>query len=236
MHGKRALVTGAGTRLGRAIAEELYRAGAKIAVHYHRSQREALEVARLLGDAPLIQGDQARDPARIVEEAAAKLSGLDLLVCSAAQFEQEPSESLPREKFEQMLAVNLVGPFYLMQAALPHLRKSRGAIVNLLDVCGTSQVWKGYAHYAASKAGLATLTRLLALEWAPEVRVNAVAPGLALFPDEPPKPGQERLLARIPLGRAGTPQDVAKAVLFLAEATYVTGQIVTVDGGRTVNP
>jgi len=236
MHGKRALVTGAGTRVGRAIAEELHRAGALVAVHYHHSQREALEVSKLLGDAPLVQGDQAKEPARIVEEAAKKLSGLDLLVCSAAQFEREPSESLPREKFEQMLAVNLVGPFYLMQAALPHLRKSRGAIVNLLDVCGTSQVWKGYAHYAASKAGLSTLTRLLTLEWAPEVRVNAVAPGVVLFPEELPKAEQERLVAKIPLGRAGTPQDVARAVLFLAGEPYITGQIVTVDGGRTVNP
>jgi pteridine reductase len=236
MHGKRALVTGAATRVGRAIAEELYRAGARVAVHYNHSRGEALEVAKLLGDAPLVQGDQTVEPLRIVEEAAQALSGLDLLVCSAGQFGKEPSESLPRENFEAMLQVNLVGPFYLMQASLPHLRKAGGAIVNLLDVCGTSQVWKGYAHYAASKAGLAALTRLLALEWAPEVRVNAVAPGVALFGPGVPAAEQERVVTRIPLARAGTPRDVARAVLFLAQEPYITGQILTVDGGRTVNP
>jgi pteridine reductase len=236
MHGKRALVTGAGTRVGRAIAEELHRRHWSVAVHYNRSAEEAGLVSKLLDNAPLVQGDQSQEPHRIVTEAAAALSGLDLLVCSAAQFGKEPSESLPREKFEQMLAVNLVGPFYLMQAALPFLRASRGSIVNLLDLCGTAQVWKGYAHYAASKAGLATLTKLLALEWAPEVRVNGVAPGVAEFPEAMQDKARERLVARIPLGHAGTPQDVAQAVAFLAEAPFITGQILPVDGGRSVNP
>jgi pteridine reductase len=207
-----------------------------VAIHYHRSEPEARALAKALGNAPLVQGDQAREPERIVSEAAAALSGLDVLVCSAARFGKAPSESLERQQFEEMLAVNLVGPFYLMQAALPHLRASRGAIVSLLDVCGTSQVWKGYAHYAASKAGLAALTRLLALEWAPEVRVNAVAPGVALFAEDTPEAVRERAVARVPLGRAGTPEDVARAVLFLAREAYVTGQILTVDGGRSVNP
>jgi pteridine reductase len=236
MHGKRALVTGAGTRIGRAIAEELHLQGWRIAVHYNHSQEEAGLVSKLLDNAPLVQGDQSQEPERIVADAIHALSGLDLLVCSAARFGKEPAESLPREKFEAMLAVNLVGPFYLMQAALPHLRASRGSIVNLLDLCGTSQVWKGYAHYAASKAGLATLTKLLALEWAPEVRVNAVAPGVALFPESMPQAERERLIARIPLGHAGTGRDVAQAVAYLASAPYVTGQILSVDGGRAVNP
>ena len=237
MHGKRALVTGAGTRIGRAIAEELHLQGWRIAVHYNQSREEAGLVSKLLDNAPLVQGDQSRDPERIVAEAAKALSGLDLLVCSAAQFgKKEPSESLAREKFEAMLAVNLVGPFYLMQAALPHLRASRGSIVNLLDLCGTSQVWRGYAHYAASKAGLATLTKLLALEWAPDVRVNAVAPGVAQFPEAMQDKERELLIARIPLGHAGTARDVAQAVAYLASAPFVTGQILAVDGGRAVNP
>jgi len=132
-----------------------------------------------------------------------------------------------------MLESNLTGPFYLMQAALPMLRASRGSIVTLLDLCGTTQVWKGYAHYAASKAGLAALTRLLALEWAPEVRVNGVAPGAVLL-----KGGRNagRLANRIPLGRIGTPEDVARAVLFLAKEPFITGEILTVDGGRSLNP
>jgi len=228
-----ALVTGAAKRVGRAIALELHRAGARVAVHYRESKKEAEETAALLGGAPLIQGDQAREPERIVREASRALGGLDLLVCSAARFEQAPSDQLPRAQFEGMLESNLTGPFYLMQAALPMLRESRGSIVTLLDLCGTTQVWKGYAHYAASKAGLAALTRLLALEWAPEVRVNGVAPGAVLL-----KGGRNagRLANRIPLGRIGTPEDVARAVLFLAKEPFITGEILTVDGGRSLNP
>jgi len=228
-----ALVTGAAKRVGRAIALELHRAGARVAVHYRESKKEAEETAALLGGAPLIQGDQAREPERIVREASRALGGLDLLVCSAARFEQAPSDQLPRAQFEGMLESNLTGPFYLMQAALPMLRASRGSIVTLLDLCGTTQVWKGYAHYAASKAGLAALTRLLALEWAPEVRVNGVAPGAVLL-----KGGRNagRLANRIPLGRIGTPEDVARAVLFLAKEPFITGEILTVDGGRSLNP
>jgi pteridine reductase len=202
-------------------------------VHYRESKKEAEETAALLGGAPVIQGDQAREPERIVREASRALGRLDLLVCSAARFEHAPSDQLPRAQFQAMLESNLTGPFYLMQAALPMLRASRGSIVTLLDLCGTTQVWKGYAHYAASKAGLAALTRLLALEWAPEVRVNGVAPGAVLL-----KEGMDagRLANRIPLGRIGTPEDVARTVLFLAKEPFITGEIVTVDGGRSLNP
>jgi pteridine reductase len=228
-----ALVTGAARRLGRAIALELHRAGHRVAVHYLSSRAEAEETAALLGGAPLVQGDQAREPERIVAEAAGALGGLDLLVCSAARFEKVAADRLPRAQFEAMLASNLTGPFYLMQAALPLLRASRGSIVTLLDVCGTTQVWKGHAHYAASKGGLAVLTRLLALEWAPEVRVNGVAPGAVL---PPAGMDVDRLAQRIPLGRIGTPEDVARAVLFLAKEPFITGEILTVDGGRSLNP
>src|SRR5437764_8252514 len=228
-----ALVTGAAKRLGRTIALTLHGAGYRVAVHYRSSRAEAEETSALLGGAPLIQGDQARDPERIVSEAARSLGGLDLLVCSAAHFEKVPSERLGRAQFEAMLATNLVGPFYLMQAALPHLRAARGNIVTVLDVCGTTQVWKGYAHYAASKAGLAALTRLLALEWAPEVRVNGVAPG-AVLPPEGMDAGA--LVKRIPLGRIGSPEDAARAVCFLAREPFITGEILTVDGGRSLKP
>src|SRR2546428_11538715 len=155
-----ALVTGAAKRLGRTIALTLHGAGYRVAVHYRSSRAEAEEHAAVLGGAPLIQGDQAKDPERIVHEAARALGGLDLLVCSAARFEKAPADQLPREQFEAMLASNLTGPFYLMQAALPHLRARQGSIVTLLDVCGTAQVWKGYAHYAASEAGVGQFIRL----------------------------------------------------------------------------
>ncbi len=231
--GKRALVTGAAKKVGRAIALALGEAGADVAVHYRRSRAEAEEtsaaLARLGVRAPLVQGDQTLDPARIASDATSALGGLDLLVVNAAEFESAPAESLPRSQFEAMLAANLTGPFFLMQAALQPLRASRGAIVTLLDLCGTSQVWKGYAHYAAAKAGLAALTRLLALEWAPEVRVNGVAPGTV-------NSEQSERAKRIPLGRIGTPEEVARAVLFLASQPYITGQILPVDGGRSVAP
>ena len=108
--------------------------------------------------------------------------------------------------------------------------------MNLLDLCGTAQVWERTAHYAASKAGLAALTRQLALEWAPDVRVNAVAPGAILFSEAIPEARRERILSRIPAGRIGTPEEVARAVLFLASEPFITGQVLTVDGGRSLLP
>ena len=238
LRGKRALVTGAAARVGRAIAVELARAGMNLAVHTRATPADdALEEIRALGvSATVVRGDQSVDAARIVSDAAAALGGLDLLVCSAAAFGKVPAHDLDREAFDAMLASNLTGPFFLMQAAFRHLKVARGSVVNLVDLCGTAQVWKGYAHYAAAKAGLATLTRLLALEWAPEVRVNAVAPGVALYPDAEPDEERARVTRRIPLGHPGGPQDVARAVRFLACQPFITGQILTVDGGRSVNP
>lgn len=238
LRGKRALVTGAAARVGRAIAVELARAGMNLAVHTRNTPADAaLEEIRALGvSAALVRGDQATDAARIVGDAAAALGGLDLLVCSAAAFSKAPAAELDRAAFDAMIAANLTGPFFLMQAAYRHLRASRGSVVNLVDLCGTAQVWKGYAHYAASKAGLAAVTRTLALEWAPDVRVNAVAPGVAVFPDSAPADERERLSRRIPAGHPGAPDDVARAVRFLASQPFITGQILTVDGGRSVNP
>jgi pteridine reductase len=239
---RRALVTGAGVRVGRAIALACARAGCDVAVHYRGSRAGAEEtaaaIARLGRRAPLVQGDQAAEggPEQIAAAAAAALGGLDLLVLSAAGFERVPAEQLDRARFEAMLAQNLTGPFLLARAALPFLRERQGAVVSIVDLCGTSQVWPGYAHYTAAKAGLAALVKLLAVEWAPAVRVNGVAPGYVLPPAETPAEERARRLARIPLGREGTADDVASAVLYLASAPYVTGQILAVDGGRSVRP
>src|SRR5207302_4254336 len=123
-------------------------------------------------------------------------------------------------RFDAMLATSLSGPFQLARAAYPHLKETQGCIVNLLDLCGTTQVWERTAHYAASKAGLSSLTRLLALEWAPEVRVNGVAPGAVLLPDSLPTERRERIVWRVPMGRLGTPEDVARAVVFLASEPF----------------
>ena len=242
LRGKRALVTGAAVRVGRAIALGLAAAGADVAVHYNASAeaaRETCGAVRAFGvRCVLVQADQATEgaPERLVAEAAAGLGGLDLLVLSAAGFERAPALELDRARFEAMIATNLTGPFLIARAAQPHLKASRGAIVSLVDICGTSQVWKGYAHYAAAKAGLAALTRLLALEWAPEIRVNGVAPGTVLAPDATTADAHARLVRRIPLGHAGDPADAARAVLFLLAQPFITGQILAVDGGRSVDP
>jgi len=240
--GRSALITGGGVRVGRAIALELGRCGCDVTVHYRRSGAAAEEVAsglRLLGvRAQTAQADLTGDaaPERLLQAHLDFHGGLDLLVNCAAEFERLPAEQIDRARFESMLSANLTAPFLLARAALPALRKSRGAIVNLVDLCGTSQVWKGYAHYAAAKAGLATLTRLLALEWAPEVRVNAVAPGTVLFPESLDEAERARIVSKIPLGRVGSPEDVARAVRFLASQPFLTGQVLAVDGGRELVP
>ncbi|GAC1347329.1 MAG: pteridine reductase [Myxococcales bacterium] len=242
LRGKRVLVTGAAVRVGRSIALAFARAGADVAVHYRGSAAAARATAdeiRGLGvRAVLIQADQALPggPERLVAEAAGALGGLDAAVLSAARFEKVPAAELDRARFEAMLTANLTGPFLVARAAYPHLRASRGAIVTVLDLCGTSQVWKGYAHYAAAKAGLAALTRLLALEWAPEVRVNGIAPGTVLAPADTAPEERERLVRRIPLGREGDPSDVARTAVFLAGEPFITGQILAVDGGRSILP
>jgi pteridine reductase len=236
------LVTGAAVRVGRAIALAFAGAGADVAVHYRGSRAAAQQTAdeiRALGvRAALVQADQALpgEPERMVAEAASALGGLDVVALSAAGFEKVPAIDIDRARFEAMLATNLTGPFLIARAAHPHLRASRGAIVSVLDLCGTTQVWKGYAHYAAAKAGLAALTRLLALEWAPEVRVNGIAPGTVIAPADTTPGERERLVRRIPLGREGSPDDVARAAVFLASEPFITGQILAVDGGRSIDP
>jgi len=246
--GRKALVTGAGVRVGRAIALACAAAGANVAVHYRSSKKDAEKTAaaiEALGrKAPLVQGDQTEEggPEKIVEDAAALLGGLDLLVLSASEFEKVPAKDIDRARFEAMLASNLIGPFLVARAAHKHLvasersRKGTAAIVTILDICGTSQVWPGYGHYTAAKAGLAALTKLLAVEWAPEIRVNGVAPGYVMHPNDTPPGENARLIKRIPLAREGTADDVAQATVYLASAPFVSGQILAVDGGRSVSP
>ena len=238
-----ALVTGAARRVGRAIVVELARAGFDIAVHYCRSEAEAREVSGLVRGlgrrATLVRGDLAASttPARLVEETLAALGGLTVLVNNASVFVATELDAWTAEAWAGVFQVNAIAPALLSQAAAPHLRASRrGRIVNLTDILAERPARRLDA-YCASKAALASITRSLARELAPDITVNAVAPGIAVFPDAYSAEQRDQLTRRVPLGRAGTPEQIAEAVRFLVTtADYMTGQTITVDGGRSIVP
>jgi pteridine reductase len=221
-----ALVTGAGVRVGNAIARDLARHGWRVAAHY-RTHRPRGFAASLQADLALADG-----PATLAADFRARFARLDLLVNAAALFDALPVEETDAAAFDAQMDVNARAPLLLVKALLPLLRRSRGSVVNVADVGGGLVAWRGYAAYAASKAALVRLTECLALDLAPEVRVNAVAPGTVLWPERYPAAMRRTLTARIPLGRSGSPADVADAVRFLADAPFVTGAVLPVDGGR----
>ncbi len=234
-----ALVTGAGRRVGRALALALADRGARIAVHYGSSAHGAEEVVRTIeaqgGEAATFQADlTAGDaPARLVDAVVARFGALDILVNSAAVMERTPLGEVTAEAWDAMFALNLRAPFLLAQAAAPHLREARGAIVNIADLAGL-ETWPGYIPHGITKAGVIYATRALARVLAPEVRVNAIAPGTVLLPDGWSDDDAERLRETTPLARTGSPADVSQAMLYLLEADYVTGEVLVVDGGRHV--
>lgn len=226
MNGRIALVTGAGVRVGAAIAHGLARSGYRVAGHYRTHPPRGVAVA-LQADLALPDG-----PARLAAAFRAQFSRLDLLVNSAGVFDGLPLKDTDAAVFDSQMDLNARAPLLLSRALAPLLKKSRGVIVNVADVGGGLVAMKGFSAYAASKAALVRLTECLALELAPSVRVNAVAPGTVLFPAGYPTRLRRALTARIPLGRPGTPDDIAMAVRFLAEAPFVTGAVIPVDGGR----
>ena len=221
-----ALVTGAGTRVGRAIALDLARHGWTVAAHFH-SHRPPPRLVALRADLSLAEGPEA-----LARAFRRRFRRLDLLVCSAALFERRPLRRTDAAFFDAQMALNARAPLLLARALLPLLRRSGGSVVNVADVGGALVPWAGYSAYGASKAALRAVTLALALELAPRVRVNAVAPGTVLWPEGTPASLRRRLVGRIPLGRAGTPGDVAAAVRYLADAPFVTGVVLPVDGGR----
>lgn len=237
--GRAALVTGAGKRVGRAIALALARQGMRLGLHHHTSQeaaRETLEDVRDAGgDGVLLAADlDDRDAARaLVDRAVAELGGLDLLVASAASFERVSLDRVDDAAWDRSLGLNLASQFALAQRALPALRATRGSIVFVTCASATTP-FRNYLPYVVAKGGLRQLMRVLALELSPDVRVNAVAPGTVLPPDELAPEAVERLARSVPLGRTGTPDDVAEAVVYLARASFVTGHELLVDGGRDV--
>jgi len=240
LHGSVALVTGGGTRVGAAIVRALAAAGCDALIHYGKSEQGARavadDVARLGRRATLLQADLT-DRAQIAslgERALAAAGRLDVLVHNAANFERVDPAALSAEAWDRALALNVTAPYLLTLALSPALRRARGSVVAITCLSAT-RPWKSYVPYSASKAALANLVEGLALALAPEVRVNAVAPGTVLPPADYDEETLARIRARIPLGRIGAAEDVGRAVVFLAESDYVTGQTITVDGGRSIS-
>lgn len=240
--GKLVLVTGAGARVGRAIAEGLGRAGADVAVHFHSSEagaEQAVAAIRTDGNRAGAFRADLRQPGAIeplVERVECELGPIGALVNSAASFGRAALVETPLAMLDGFWALNARAPFLLTQAvARRMLARGGGDVVNVLDVGGALNPWRHHAAYCMSKAALASLTRCLALELAPTVRVNGVAPGTVLPPAGLPEAETEALRRRIPLQRLGSPEEVAGVVRFLlAGPRFVTGQIIAVDGGRSL--
>ena len=240
LEGAGALVTGAGRRIGQAIAIGLAQSGCDVAVHYHGSTQGAEETATAIRAAgrraELIRGD-LRDPiaARgLADQAARSLKRLDVVVNSAAIMVRQNVEDVTPESWDETLDLNLRAAFFVSQGAIPHLRRARGKIVNIADLAGL-EPWPAYATHCISKAGVVMLTKALARALAPDIAVNAVAPGAVLLPDDWDEATGAHVRETTPLKRLGAPADVVAAVRFLLSGTdYVTGTILVVDGGRLI--
>ncbi|MGH8744965.1 MAG: pteridine reductase [Burkholderiales bacterium] len=242
LDGKVALVTGGAKRVGEAIVRRLHASGARVALHYRSSEIDAARlegelVAARAGSAVRLRRDLLEPNAAeaLVAAVLERFGRLDLLVNNASVFYPGRIGVIEPRHWDELVGSNLRAPLFVSQAAAPHLRQARGAIVNITDIHAERPL-KGFPVYSVAKAGLAALTRSLALELAPEVRVNAVAPGAIAWPEEGKFDHAERgrIVATTPLGRIGSPADIAQAVHFLATASFVTGQTVAVDGGRSI--
>ena len=210
----------------------------RVAVHYHQTESGAQETAREImaagGDAFTVKGDlgEAGAPARLVADAVDRLGSLDVLVNSAAVMIRTPFGEVTERVWDEILALNLRAPFFCAQAAAPRMREG-GVIINIADLAAF-EPWTGYIPHGASKAGVVHITRALAKLLGPRLRVNAIAPGAILLPDDWSADDADRLARTTPLARIGSPEDVTQAVLYLIDADYVTGQTLIVDGGRHV--
>jgi len=242
LQGKVAIVTGAARRVGAAIARRLHGAGMQILLHYRNSASDAHALERALngvraGSAICVRAEllEADAPDALIGAALEHYARLDLLVNNASTFYPTRFGEIDARHWAELAGSNLRAPLFLSQAAAPHLAKTRGAIVNITDIHAERPL-KDYMVYTIAKAGLAALTKSLALELGPDVRVNAVAPGAIAWPEDDQFSTAERtrIVSTTPLGRIGAPEDIARVVEFLARAPFVTGQTVAVDGGRSV--
>ena len=243
LEGKVVLITGAAHRIGATTARTLHAAGANIVLHYRRSRDGALALqAELQKSRPesvvLVQADLlAVDKLpSLVKQAHAAWGRLDVLINNASTFYPTPVGSVTEAHWNDLMGSNLKAPFFLAQAAAPHLARERGCIVNIVDVHADRPL-KAHPVYSMAKAGLGMMTKALACELGPEVRVNGVAPGAILWPEnDMDEVTKQRIISRTFLKRQGNPGDIARAVLFLIrDGLYMSGQILTVDGGRSLN-
>jgi pteridine reductase len=236
--GRVALVTGSGKRLGRAVALRLAQEGADVVIHHRSSAAEARDVVaeiEKLGRRPVaIAADlsSVAEIKRLVAETEQRFGRLDILVNSAANFLHAEFEATSEQLWDSALDTNLKAPFFCSQAAAPLLKKTRGVIINFADIGGFLG-WPGYIPHSVSKAGVIMLTRVLAKTLAPDIRVNAIAPGTITMPGDPPE-WEAEYIKRAPLQRSGTPSDITETVLFLVQSRFITGQVLVVDGGRTL--
>ena len=242
LNNKVALVTGAARRIGAAIVRGLHADGARVAVHYRESVKDAEELVGELNSlransAAAFQLDLQDCDAmpRLIDDVTAWGGGLDILVNNASAFYPTPPGDISGKQWDELIGPNLKAPLFLSQAAIPELRRSRGSIINIVDIHAQRPL-RNHSVYGVTKAGLAMLTRSLAKDLSPEIRVNGVSPGAILWPeDDMGDDVKKSILEQIPLQRTGDPQDIAGCVLFLArDAHYVTGQIIAVDGGRSL--
>jgi len=235
------LVTGSARRLGAATVREFHRRGWQVLIHCHRSRAEADALAADLNalrqdSAQVLVADLADLNALSVLAALAvqRWGRLDALVNNASGFYPTPFAEATPAQWQELVGSNAQAPFFLTQALLPALREARGSVINMVDI-HASRPLAEHSIYCMAKAALLMLTKALARELAPEVRVNAIAPGAILWPDGADQAAQEKILAAIPLQRLGTPEDIARSIAFLVmDAPYITGQVIAVDGGRSI--
>jgi len=237
--GRVALVTGAGRRVGRALAVALGARGMHVIVHYNSSASGADETVRLVtragGSGESMRADlgDTADAERLIDRSVSVRGALDVLVNSAAVMLRTPIGETSAKDWDAMFALNVRAPYFLSQRAAPALRASRGSIVNIADLAAF-ETWPAYVPHGITKSAVVQMTRALARVLAPAVRVNAIAPGVVLLPEGWNDEDAERLRATTPLQRLGSPEDVAGVMLFLLDAGYVTGEVITVDGGRHI--
>jgi len=245
LQGKVVLVTGGARRVGAAICRRLHGAGAELLVHYRSAAAEARALqaelnARRMNSLALVQADllKASAASQVVKAAVKEFGRLDALVNNASSFFPTVVGEITEKMWDDLIGTNLKAPLFLSQAAAGELRKQHGAIVNIIDIHAELPM-RNHAVYTAAKGGLLALTRALARELAPEIRVNGVAPGTILWPDDEAwrdEVSRQRIINQTALKRIGEPDDIAATVQFLlADAPYITGQVIAVDGGRSIN-